>query len=335
MSSVPLWQRSFYLTLLVIAVRFGMERILVIAIGGNSLIRDPQHTSFQSQKETVLDTCKNIVDLIEEGFGMVITHGNGPQVGLELLRSYLTRNFLPEIPLDICNAITQAEIGYMIQQALDNVFSKKGIKKEVLTIITQVVVDKDDPAFSNPTKPVGPFYTKTEALELQKKRDWRVMEDAGRGYRRVVPSPKPLEIIEAPEIKRLVSSGAVVIGVGGGGIPVIKEKKKLRGVSAVIDKDLASALLASQIGAEVLLISTAVEYVYYDYNKPSQKSLRILTVEQVEKLLRENQFPPGSMEPKMRAAVDFLKKGGREVIITDPENLKRGVKGETGTRIIP
>lgn len=311
-----------------------MRSISVVAVGGNSLIRGPQYTSFDSQRETVQETCKHIADLVKKGFGIVITHGNGPQVGLELLRSYLTRHILPEIPLDICSAITQAEIGYMLQQALGNIFLKRGIDKEVVTVITQVVVDKNDPAFSNPTKPIGPFYTKPEALKLKRKRGWAVMEDAGRGYRRVVPSPKPLEIVEAPEIKKLVNSGTVVIGVGGGGIPVIREGNKLRGIAAVIDKDLASALLASQIGAEVLLISTAVEYVYINYNRPSQRPLKILKVKEAERLLKEGQFPPGSMKPKIISAIKFLRRGGREVIITDPKNLKRAVEGKTGTRIV-
>jgi len=327
-------KRDFSLTSPPIVIEWDMKNISVVAVGGNSLIRGP-HASFDSQRKTVQETCKNIADLVKKGFEIVITHGNGPQVGLELLRSYLTRNILPEIPLDICNAITQAEIGYMLQQALGNVFLERGIEKEIVTVITQVVVDKDDPAFSEPTKPIGPFYTKSEALELKRKRGWVVMEDAGRGYRRVVPSPKPLEIVESSEIRRLVSSGVVVIGVGGGGIPVIREGNKLRGIAAVIDKDRASALLASQIGAEVLLISTAVEYVYINYNRPSQKPLRVIKIKEAERLLKQGQFPPGSMGPKIISAIEFLKRGGREVIITDPKNLRRAVEGKTGTRIIP
>ncbi len=306
----------------------------VVAIGGNSLIKDSEKVSFTDQFTTAADSCRHLAGLIDLGYELVVTHGNGPQVGFMLLRSHLSRKELPEIPLDACNAITQGELGYLLQQNLKNVLAGRKIKKEVVSVITQVVVDKNDPAFKDPTKPVGPFYTKAEAFALHREQGWTVREDAGRGFRRVVPSPQPLEILEYQQIKNLISSGSIVISVGGGGIPVIRENGTIRGIAAVIDKDRASSLLASQIGAELLLISTQVDRVYLNFDQPQPRPLDKLTIPEAKELLNAGQFPAGSMGPKIEAAIDFLEKGGEIVIITNPANLERAVQGEAGTRIV-
>jgi carbamate kinase len=306
----------------------------VVAIGGNSLIKDPEQISFSNQSLTVAESCPHLARLIELGYELVVTHGNGPQVGFMLLRSHLSRKELPEIPLDACNAITQGELGYLLEQNLKNELEKRDIKKAVVCIITQVLVDKNDPAFENPTKPVGPFYTKAEAFGLQREQGWTVREDAGRGFRRVVPSPKPLEILEYPEIKKSVANGTVVISVGGGGIPVIRENGRVRGIAAVIDKDRASSLLAARIGAQLLLISTQVDKVYLNFDQPEPQPLDALTISQAKEYLKAGQFPAGSMGPKIEAAVDFLENGGETVIITNPPNIERAVQGAAGTRIV-
>jgi carbamate kinase len=306
----------------------------LVAIGGNSLIAEPAKISFADQYETVKATVGNLVDLIKSDYRLVITHGNGPQVGFILIRSHLARNRLPEIPLDVANALTQAEIGYMIQSALKNELSRLNIKRDVITIITQVVVDKNDPSFKNPTKPIGPFYTKREAAFLQKELGWVCKEDAGRGFRRFVASPEPLVIVEAQEISALLESGAVVIAAGGGGIPVIKAKEQLEGVSAVIDKDLASSLLATTIGAELLLISTSVEKVYRNYNRPDVQPIDQMSLAEARELLKDGQFPAGSMGPKIEAAIRFIDKGGELVIISYPTKITGAIQGESGTRIV-
>lgn len=309
------------------------HRLIVCAIGGNSLIKSSGQSSFADQYATAQETARHLVDLVESGFRLVVTHGNGPQVGFLLIRSHLSRNRLPEIPLDACNALTQAEIGYMLQMALNNEFHSRKIDRRVVTLVTQVLVDRNDPAFRNPTKPVGPFYTKREAMPLQKDLGWIMKEDAGRGFRRLVASPEPVEIIEHHEIKTLVADGAVVIAAGGGGIPVIRDNDRLQGVAAVIDKDFASSLLATELGAELFVISTAVEKVYLNYGQPEQQALDTLSRAQAEKLAAEGHFPPGSMGPKIDAALRFLKNGGQEVIITDPGHIAESVAGKAGTRV--
>lgn len=298
------------------------------------MIADPAKISFADQYETVKKTVGNLIDLIKSDYRLVITHGNGPQVGFILIRSHLARNRLPEIPLDVANALTQAEIGYMIQSALKNELSRVNIKREVVTIITQVVVDKNDPSFKNPTKPIGPFYTKREANFLQKELGWVCKEDAGRGFRRFVASPEPLAIVEAQEISSLLQSGVVVIAAGGGGIPVIKDKDQFSGISAVIDKDFASSLLATTIGAELLLISTSVEKVYRNYNRPNVQPIDQMSLAEAHELLRDGQFPAGSMGPKIGAAIRFIDKGGELVIIAYPTKIAAAIKGESGTRIV-
>jgi len=307
----------------------------VLAIGGNSLIRSKEKNSFEEQMAALTETCAPVVELARQGERLIITHGNGPQVGFVLLRSHLARNRLPEIPLDAANAQTQAEIGYMIQQVLGNRLRKSGVRCRVVTVVTQVIVDRNDPAFENPSKPVGPFYTRAEAARLQKELGWCVKEDAGRGFRRLVPSPMPKGVVEIEEIKSLVATGALVVACGGGGIPVVEEDGGLRGVAAVIDKDLASALLAGLIGAKRLVISTAVDRVYLNYGEPDAQPLTRVRATEMVGYLKAGHFPAGSMGPKIEAALLFLNAGGEEVIITDPRHILDAVEGKAGTMILP
>jgi carbamate kinase len=273
--------------------------------------------------------------MIEQGWNVVITHGNGPQVGFILLRSDLSAHVLHSVPLDSCGADTQGAIGYMIQQSLHNEFAKRGIQRAAVTVVTQVAVDAKDPAFQHPSKPIGPFYDAEKARTYSKERGWDIVEDAGRGWRRVVASPIPQRIVERDAIKELVDRGFIVIGVGGGGIPVIEEYGRLRGVAAVIDKDYASSLLATAIDADLLLISTAVEKVALNFGKPNQQWLDHMTLADTHKYLDEGHFAPGSMEPKIRAIIGFLERGGEQALITSPECIERALQGETGTRITP
>jgi carbamate kinase len=311
-----------------------MTETAVIAIGGNSLVRDKQHQTVPDQFAVTRETSEHIADIIEQGWKVVITHGNGPQVGFILLRSELASHVLHTVPLDSCGADTQGALGYMIQQLLGNELLKRGVDTPVVTVVNQVVVDGDDPAFRKPSKPIGPFYDETKAKLYAKEEGWTVVEDAGRGWRRVVPSPFPLEIVELEAIRTLLQAGFVVIGGGGGGIPVVRDEEgNLRGREAVIDKDHASSLLASGIEADLFLISTAVERVYLNYGQPNQKALDHMSVDEAEEYLREGHFPPGSMGPKIEAVIQFLESGGKESLITSPENLARALRGEAGTRI--
>lgn len=330
-------------------------KIALVALGGNALIADPTKISFADQYSTVKSAISNLAELIKSDYSIVITHGNGPQVGFTLLRSHLARNRLPEVPLDAANALTQAEIGYMIQLALKNELDRLHIERDVVTIVTQVVVDKNDPSFKNPTKPIGPFYTKKEAALLQKEFGWLYKEDAGRGFRRFVASPEPIEILEAEAIITLLKTGAIVIAAGGGGIPVIKANGELVGVPAVIDKDLASSLLALTIGAELFLITTSVDKVYRNYNRADAQPIDKMTVAEAKALAKQGEFPAGSMGPKIDAAIRFLDpvnnyphfkrlakkiktqnidKLDRLVIITQPTLLAKALKGDAGTRIV-
>lgn len=311
------------------------KKVAVIAIGGNSLIKDKDHQTVPDQYEVAHETCIHIASMIEQGWDVAIGHGNGPQVGFILRRSELARHELHEVPLDFCGADTQGAIGYMLQQNLYNEFLKRGMKKQAATVVTQVLVDKNDPAFKNPSKPIGSFMTEELARERLKE-GWNVIEDAGRGWRRVVPSPKPVRVIERDVVKQLIDAGFVVIAVGGGGIPVIEDDEgSLVGVAAVIDKDYASSLLATSIGADLFLISTAVEKVALNYGKPDQKWLDEMTLAEAKKYLEEGHFATGSMGPKIEAIISFLENGGKEAIITNPENIERALAGETGTRIVP
>jgi len=309
-------------------------KTIVIAIGGNSLIKDDQHMSVPDQYAAIVETARHITDLIEKGFRVVITHGNGPQVGFILLRSEHSRGILHEVPLDSIGADTQGAIGYQIQQAMGNEFHKRGIRKSVATVVTQSLVDRNDPAFQKPSKPIGQFYKKEEADDRMRVEKWTMVEDAGRGWRRVVPSPKPVRIIEAEVIRKLVTDGYTLVAAGGGGIPVIADETgNLRGVAAVIDKDLASAVLAKEIGADMLVISTAVERVCLNFGKADQRALDNMTVAEAKRFIIEGHFKPGSMLPKVQACIQFLEQGGREALITCPEALPAALAGKTGTRV--
>ena len=310
------------------------RKIAVVAIGGNSLIIDKNRKTISDQFDAVKQTMNHIAGMIADGWDVVITHGNGPQVGFILRRSELALHELHPVPLDYCGADTQGAIGYMIQKALHNEFKQRGINKQAVTVVTQVEVGSDDPAFLNPSKPIGSFMDEETAHERIADGQ-KFVEDAGRGWRRVVPSPLPKDIVEVDAIKTLIEKGFIVIAVGGGGIPVVeKENGNLRGVEAVIDKDFASGLLANSIQADLLLISTAVEKVAINFNKPDEKWLDKVTVSEAEIYIAEGHFAPGSMLPKMQACVKFLKEGGKEVLITDPPNIQRALRGETGTWIV-
>ncbi|MCF7794310.1 MAG: carbamate kinase [Candidatus Cloacimonetes bacterium] len=312
-----------------------MSKLAVIAVGGNSLIKDKSHLTVEDQYDCIVDTAHHIVRLIEKGINVVITHGNGPQVGFILLRSEISKNQIHEIPVPSAVADTQGALGYQIQQAIQNILREKNIKKNIVTVVTQVLVDKNDPAFQNPSKPIGPFLTEEDAEMKRDKFGWDVVEDAGRGWRRVVPSPFPIEIVELESIKNLIENDFLVVAVGGGGIPVIrKENGYLDGVPAVIDKDRASALLAENLNADYLIISTAVEQVCLNFGKENEKALSKLTLKEAEEFIAEGHFAKGSMLPKIEAAIQFLENGGKEVIITTPEKLADAVDGNAGTRII-
>jgi carbamate kinase len=313
------------------------KKVAVIAIGGNSLIKDKNHQTVEDQYQATYETSLHIADMIQQGWDVVIGHGNGPQVGFILRRSELSAHELHEVPLDVCGADSQGAIGYALQQNLYNVFHTRGIKKSAATVITQVMVDKKDKSFQNPTKPIGSFMDQETALRRKEKDGWDIVEDAGRGWRRVVASPIPKQIIELDAIKTLIDAGVVVISTGGGGIPVVFEDDgTLKGVAAVIDKDFGSSLLAMGIKADLFLISTAVEKVAINFGTPEQKWIDKMTLSEAKKLLAEGKhFKKGSMAPKIEAIIWFLENGGKEAIITNPENIGRALAGQTGTRIIP
>ena len=311
------------------------DKIAVVAIGGNSLIIDKNRKSIPDQFDAVKETMQHIAGMIEDGWTIVISHGNGPQVGFILRRSEIALGELHPVPLDYCGADTQGSIGYMIQKALRNEFKQRGISKQALTVITQVLVDQNDPAFQNPSKPIGSFMDKeTAAQRMSEGQDF--VEDAGRGWRRVVPSPLPKDIIEVDAISNLVNNNFIVIAVGGGGIPVIqKDNGSLRGVEAVIDKDFASGLLATEIKADLLLISTAIEQVALNFNTPDQSWVTEMTISEAKNYISDGHFAPGSMLPKVQACIKFIEDGGKKALITDPPNIQKALNGETGTWILP
>ena len=310
-------------------------KTIVIAIGGNSLIKDEKHRSVPDQYAAVVETTRHITDLLQHRCRIVITHGNGPQVGFILLRSELSRGQLHQVPLDSIVADTQGALGYQIQQALENEFRRRRLKNSVATIVTQTLVDRDDPAFAKPSKPIGQFYSRAEADDRMRIEKWAMSEDAGRGWRRVVASPKPLQIIESEVVRHLVKDGYVVIAVGGGGIPVVADERGiLSGVAAVIDKDLASAVLARDIKADLLVISTAVERVCLNFGKPNQRAISSMSLAQARQYVGEGHFQPGSMLPKIEACIQFIEDGGPEALITCPESLSAALEGETGTRVV-
>jgi len=308
----------------------------VVAVGGNALITDKQHQDVASQVSAVEETCRHIADMIVQGWNVVVTHGNGPQVGFILRRNELSAHEVHPTPLDLIGADTQGSIGFMLQQTLNNEFYQRHIDRQCITLITQTRVDADDPAFKNPTKPIGSFMDEARAREFEKE-GWQVMEDAGRGWRRVVASPEPVEIIEVEAITQAVAMGWIVIAAGGGGIPVVRHHSgELRSVYAVIDKDRASSLLASRVDADLFLISTGVEKVSINFGKPDQVDIDQMTVAEAKRYMAEGHFGKGSMLPKIEACINFLAqstKANAAAIITNPENLARALRGETGTRI--
>lgn len=308
------------------------RKLAVVAVGGNALVREKGKESLPDQYAAACLTMPHVVDMVQNGWDVIVTHGNGPQVGFILRRSELSAHELHTIPLDYCGSNTQGSIGYMFQKALQNEFRRRGMPNQAAAVVTETLVDKNDPAFKNPTKPIGSFMDEVTALKHRDTDGWSVMEDAGRGWRRVVASPQPARILQQDAIMDLIHAGLTVIGVGGGGIPVIEnDQGEIEGVEAVIDKDLASALFASSIDADMFLISTEVEKVAINFNKPDVQWLDKLTVADAKKYLAEGQFGKGSMEPKVKAVLNFLERGGRKALITNPDNMLKGLRGETGT----
>ena len=309
--------------------------VAVVAVGGNSLIKDKNRKTIPDQYEAGAESMHHIADMIAQGWNVVVTHGNGPQVGFILRRSELSVNELHEVPLDYCGADTQGAIGYMFARALTNEFKNRKMEKKVAAVVTQTIVDVNDAAFQNPTKPIGSFMDEEEAKHREKSDGWAVVEDAGRGWRRVVASPKPVDIVEKDAIKALIDAGIIVVGVGGGGIPVIRETNgDIKGVEAVIDKDFGSSLLATMLDADLFIISTAVEKVAINFNKPDQKWLDKLTLAEAKEYAALGHFAKGSMLPKIEAIIKFLENGGKQALITNPENISRALNGETGTWIV-
>lgn len=319
-----------------------MNPIAVIAIGGNSLTLPGEEGTFAQQQKNAHDTCEGIAAVIEAGYCVVLTHGNGPQVGQALLRAEWAAPRLPRMRLDECDAGTQGEIGYILQQTLGNAFAARGLSANVVSMVTQVVVNENDFAFQFPTKPIGDFYTPEQAREFELKLGWKMVEDAGRGWRRVVPSPQPLEIVELKAIRACLESGSVVIAAGGGGIPVVRRGRRFEGVEAVIDKDRVSALLAKHLRAELLLFSTGVDRVAIQFGRPNQEFLSRITWEDARRYFQKGEFPPGSMGPKVEAALGFLAYMSRRIprdsrcraIITSPAQIPAAVRGESGTEIL-
>jgi carbamate kinase len=310
-----------------------VKNSILVAVGGNSLIRAGQRGTIVEQRGNARLTAECIAGIAARGYSLVVTHGNGPQVGAQLLRSEASSSQTYTLPLDICVAMTQGEIGFALQNSMQMTFRKHGINRHVVTIVTQVLVDKNDNAFQRPTKPIGPFYSKETAERKRKELGWNIIEDAARGYRRVVASPLPKDIVELEVIRGCLERDIVVVAVGGGGIPVIFEDGEIKGIEAVIDKDRASALLAAKLGIEHFIISTEVPEVYINYKKPSQHKLRSITIAEAKKHFADGQFSEGSMKPKIEAGLDFLNNGGKMVTITDPEHLIAALDGEAGTRI--
>ena len=311
------------------------KQVAVVAVGGNSLIKDKEHEDVASQVQAVDETCKHIADMIARGWNVIVTHGNGPQVGFILRRNELAYPQVHSTPLDVIGADTQGAIGYMIARALDNEFKQRGINRSVAAVVTQVLVDRNDPGFKNPAKGIGGFTSKEKA-EVFAKEGWTVKEDAGRGWRRLIASPIPLKIIEQDAIKSLIDAGFIVVAVGGGGIPVIEDEKgMLQGTFAVIDKDRASSLLASDLKADLFLISTAVEKVAINFNKPDQKWLDKMTLSEAKKLYAEGHFLSGSMGPKIEAILAFLEANPEgKGLVTDPAHIVDALDGKTGTWIV-
>jgi len=311
-----------------------MTKTALVAVGGNSLIRAGEKGTIAEQLANTRRTAVAIVGLIRLGYRLVITHGNGPQVGAQLLRSERASDVAYGQTLDVCGAASQGEIGYLLAQSLRNELAAQSIEVPVVSLVTQTLVSADDPAMQHPSKPIGPFYSKADAEDKRRQLGWSIVEDAARGYRRVVPSPEPVEIVELDAIRSLVEKGALVVSVGGGGVPVVSDHGELHGVEAVIDKDRASALLAAELGVDSFIISTDTDYVYLNYKKPGQRPLTLVTAEEMKKHLLEGHFPPGNMGPKVESVLRFLESGGREAVITSFEHLCEAVMGSAGTHIV-
>ena len=310
-----------------------MSKTALVAVGGNSLIRAGEKGSIPEQLANARRTAQALVGMIRLGYRLIITHGNGPQVGAQLLRSERASDVVYAQSLDVCGAVSQGEIGYLLEQSLCNELAAAGLDFPVVSLVTQTVVSADDPAMRHPTKPIGPFYSRADAEEKRRLLGWHIVDDAARGYRRVVPSPEPLEIIEVDVIRSLVARNVLVVSTGGGGIPVIRVDGELHGVEAVIDKDRASALLASQLAVDLFAISTDTDYVYLDYKKSTQSPLQTVTVSELTRYLRAGHFPAGNMGPKIESVIQFLRNGGREAVITSFEYLCEAIQGKAGTRI--
>jgi carbamate kinase len=310
-------------------------KIALVAFGGNAMLPEGQRGLQPEQMRNAARAAALMVHIVRKGYELIIVHGNGPQVGNLLIQMEEAANKIPPYSLDVCDAMTEGSMGFLLERALVNELRRRSVDKEVASLVTQVVVDKDDPAFVKPTKPVGPFYEKFRAQQLAREKKWAMVEDAGRGYRKVVPSPRPIDVVNNRIIRELVEAGRIVIAAGGGGIPVIINSNGLfEGVEAVIDKDYAASLLARGVQADLFIILTAIERVYIDFGKPGQREVPVLTVDEARRHLAEGQFPPGSMGPKIRAAIEYIEAGGREVLITKDTHLKAALINRSGTRIV-
>jgi len=310
-------------------------KIALVAFGGNAMLPEDQKGLQSEQMRNAARAAELMVHIVQKGYELIIVHGNGPQVGNLLIQMEEAANKIPPYSLDVCDAMTEGSMGFLLERALVNELRRRSIDKEVASLVTQVVVDKDDPAFAKPTKPVGPFYSKFRGQELAREKKWTMVEDAGRGYRKVVPSPKPIDVVNNRAIRALVEAGHIVIAAGGGGIPVIiNSNGLLEGVEAVIDKDYAASLLAREVKVDLFIILTAIERVFIDFGKPDQREAPVLTVDEARAHLAAGQFPPGSMGPKIRAAVEYIEAGGREVLITKDSHLKAALINRSGTRIV-
>jgi carbamate kinase len=311
------------------------RRLALIAFGGNALLPENQRGIQEEQMKNAEKAAQLMVHIVRKGYELIIVHGNGPQVGNLLIQMEEAITKVPPYSLDLCDAMTEGSMGFMLERAITNELRRHSIDKEVITLVTQVLVDRNDSAFENPTKPVGPFYTRYRAQQLAREKKWTVVEDAGRGYRKVVPSPKPIDVVAKWIIRDLVQAGRIVVAAGGGGIPVILNNRGFfEGVEAVIDKDYAASLIAREVKVDLFIILTGIEKVYLRFGRPDQQEAPVLTVDEAQKHLEEGQFPPGSMGPKIQAAIDYIKAGGKEVLITKASHLKAALLGRAGTRII-
>ncbi|WP_214078714.1 carbamate kinase [Mesotoga sp.] len=312
-----------------------MKRI-VVAIGGNALNKPNEKPTAEIMEKNLLSTTSYLADLVEDGYELIITHGNGPQVGNLLVQQDMSKDVFPPFPIDVNDAMTQGSIGYLITQTLNNELLKRGKRRDIACVLTQIVVDKEDEGFLHPSKPVGPFYDEKTAKELERTKGWTVKEDAGRGFRRVVPSPIPLDVLEIEPIREMINDGTIVVAAGGGGIPVARDERgMIKGVEAVIDKDRASALLAKLIDADALVILTGVDHAYINFGKKDQRELKVVTVEEGKMLIDAGHFAKGSMLPKIESAIEFASRTGKEAIITSLEKVDLALRGKSGTRIIP